>query len=202
MKEEDTGGRSDDPVRMYLREMGNVELLSREGEIEIAKRIEQGREMMISSLCESPMIMREIVAWRDEIEAGSLLLRDIIDIDATMGADPEGKPVMGADGARSQPKAESYVEETAEEEEEEEVEEVKEEAELEDEEDDEELADEELAEEEEEAAKAPEEPEEEEEDAGVMSLHRHGSGAEAEDTQGSTSSRTSARRCATSRKSA
>ena len=79
-------GRSDDPVRMYLREMGNVELLSREGEIEIAKRIEAGRETVISALCECPLVMKEILSWRDELDAGTMLLRDIIDLDATYGA--------------------------------------------------------------------------------------------------------------------
>ncbi len=90
------GGRSDDPVRMYLREMGNVELLSRDGEIEIAKRIEAGREMIISSLCESPMVMQEILSWRDDLASGVLLLRDVIDLDAAYGADAEGKPVFAA----------------------------------------------------------------------------------------------------------
>ena len=79
-------GRSDDPVRMYLREMGGVELLSREGEIEIAKRIEAGREVVISALCECPMAMKEILSWRDELDAGTVLLREIIDLDATYGA--------------------------------------------------------------------------------------------------------------------
>ena len=90
------GGRSDDPVRMYLREMGTVELLSRDGEIEIAKRIEAGREMIISSLCESPMVMKEILSWRDDLASGALLLRDVIDLDAAYGADPDGKPVFAA----------------------------------------------------------------------------------------------------------
>ena len=85
----DSHGRSDDPVRMYLREMGNVELLSREGEIEIAKRIEEGRETMITALCETPFAMREILSWRDELSAGNILLRDIIDLDATFGAGEE-----------------------------------------------------------------------------------------------------------------
>ena len=89
-----TGGRSDDPVRMYLREMGTVELLSRDGEIEIAKCIEAGREMIISSLCESPMVMKEILSWRDDLASGALLLRDVIDLDAAYGADPDGKPVF------------------------------------------------------------------------------------------------------------
>jgi RNA polymerase primary sigma factor len=82
-------GRSDDPVRMYLREMGNVELLSREGEIEIAKRIESGRETVISALTECPLVMKEILSWRDDLDAGSMLLRDIIDLDATYGAGAE-----------------------------------------------------------------------------------------------------------------
>ncbi len=82
----DNYGRSDDPVRMYLREMGNVELLSRDGEIEIAKRIEEGREMMIGSLCETPVVINEIMHWRDELVNGTLLLRDIVDLDATLGS--------------------------------------------------------------------------------------------------------------------
>ncbi|MFO0388607.1 MAG: RNA polymerase sigma factor RpoD [Alphaproteobacteria bacterium] len=79
----ENAGRSDDPVRMYLREMGNVELLSREGEIEIAKRIESGRETVISALTECPLVMKEILTWRDDLDAGTLLLRDVIDLDAT-----------------------------------------------------------------------------------------------------------------------
>jgi RNA polymerase primary sigma factor len=90
-KEEESYGRSDDPVRMYLREMGNVELLSREGEIEIAKRIENGREMIISSLCESPTVMHTILGWRDRLAAGEMLLREVIDLDATYGAGTEDK---------------------------------------------------------------------------------------------------------------
>ena len=85
-KPEENYGRSDDPVRMYLREMGNVELLSREGEIEIAKRIESGREMVISSLCESPTVMHMILGWRDRLANGEMLLREMIDLDATYGA--------------------------------------------------------------------------------------------------------------------
>ncbi|HYM03423.1 MAG TPA: sigma-70 family RNA polymerase sigma factor, partial [Stellaceae bacterium] len=79
-------GRTDDPVRMYLREMGSVELLSREGEIAIAKRIEAGREMMIGGLCESPLTMRALIGWRDALTEGKILLRDIIDLDATYGS--------------------------------------------------------------------------------------------------------------------
>jgi len=76
-------GRTDDPVRMYLREMGSIELLSREGEIEIAKRIEAGRNMVLEALCESPLTMRAVIGWRDAIRDGRVLLRDIIDLDAT-----------------------------------------------------------------------------------------------------------------------
>ncbi len=81
--DDDDIGRTDDPVRMYLREMGSVELLSREGEIAIAKRIEAGREMMIGGICESPLTVRALVLWRDALEEGKMLLRDIIDLDAT-----------------------------------------------------------------------------------------------------------------------
>jgi RNA polymerase primary sigma factor len=79
-------GRTDDPVRMYLREMGSVELLSREGEIAIAKRIEAGREMMIGGICENPLTIRAIIGWRDALNEGKMLLRDIIDLDATYGS--------------------------------------------------------------------------------------------------------------------
>ncbi len=84
-------GRTDDPVRMYLREMGSVELLSREGEIAIAKRIEAGRDMMIGGLCESPLTFRAIIAWHDALKAGRMLLRDIVDLEATQGG-PAGPP--------------------------------------------------------------------------------------------------------------
>ena len=84
--------RTDDPVRMYLREMGTVELLSREGEIAIAKRIEAGREAMISGLCESPLSFQAIIIWRDELNEGKILLRDIIDLEATY-AGPDAKKV-------------------------------------------------------------------------------------------------------------
>ena len=82
--------RTDDPVRMYLREMGSVELLSREGEIAIAKRIEAGRETMIEGLCESPLTFQAIIIWRDQLAAGEILLRDIIDLEATY-AGPDAK---------------------------------------------------------------------------------------------------------------
>ncbi|MFA5119908.1 RNA polymerase sigma factor RpoD [Zavarzinia sp.] len=88
--------RTDDPVRMYLREMGSVELLSREGEIAIAKRIEAGRETMIDGLCESPLTFQAMIGWRDELLAGKVLLRDVIDLDATYGAGP-GEGNGGAD---------------------------------------------------------------------------------------------------------
>jgi RNA polymerase primary sigma factor len=81
----ETAGRTDDPVRMYLREMGSVELLSREGEIAIAKRIEAGRDMMIGGLCESPLTFRAIVAWHESLKTGKILLRDVIDLEATQG---------------------------------------------------------------------------------------------------------------------
>src|SRR5206468_8079242 len=79
-------GRTDDPVRMYLREMGSVELLSREGEIAIAKRIEAGRDMMIGGIAQSPLTYRALVEWRDRLAAGQMLLREIIDLDATYGS--------------------------------------------------------------------------------------------------------------------
>ena len=87
-------GRTDDPVRMYLREMGIVELLSREGEIAIAKRIEAGRDMMVGGLCESPLTFRAIITWHDSLKAGRMLLRDIIDLEATQGGPKEaaGEP--------------------------------------------------------------------------------------------------------------
>jgi RNA polymerase primary sigma factor len=89
---EEPAGRTDDPVRMYLREMSSVELLSREGEIAIAKRIEAGREAMMAGLCESPLTFQAIIVWRDELNEGKVLLRDIIDLDATY-AGPDTKAV-------------------------------------------------------------------------------------------------------------
>src|SRR3954453_1228974 len=92
--------RIDDPVRQYLREMGSVELLSREGEIAIAKRIEAGREVMIAGLCESPLTFQAIIIWRDELNEGKVFLRDIIDLEATYaGPDAKGMPApVGPDG--------------------------------------------------------------------------------------------------------
>jgi RNA polymerase primary sigma factor len=91
--------RTDDPVRMYLREMGSVELLSREGEIAIAKRIEAGREAMIAGLCESPLTFQAIIIWRDELNDAKILLRDIIDLEATYeGPEAKAPPPLNAEG--------------------------------------------------------------------------------------------------------
>jgi len=94
--------RTDDPVRMYLREMGSVELLSREGEIAIAKRIEAGRNTMILGLCESPLTFQAITIWREELLSEDILLRDVIDLEATFGnqMDEDGvEPVIDSTGA-------------------------------------------------------------------------------------------------------
>src|SRR5580700_3430608 len=109
VKKSEPGERTDDPVRMYLREMGTVELLSREGEIAIAKRIEAGREAMIAGLCESPLTFQAIIIWRDELNEGKIFLRDIIDLEATY-AGPDAKnnlnPALAAPvGADGQPLA-------------------------------------------------------------------------------------------------
>src|SRR5262249_42057257 len=93
--------RTNDPVRLYLRDMASVELLSREGEIAIAKRIEAGREATIAGLCESPLTFQAIIIWRDELNDGKVLLRDIIDLDATYaGPDANALPTpeIGPDG--------------------------------------------------------------------------------------------------------
>jgi RNA polymerase primary sigma factor len=100
--------RTDDPVRMYLREMGSVELLSREGEIAIAKRIEAGREAMIAGLCESPLTFQAIIIWRDELNEGRVFLRDIIDLEATY-AGPDAKAMPGMPGAPVAPGAPGAV---------------------------------------------------------------------------------------------
>ena len=94
--------RTDDPVRMYLREMGSVELLSREGEIAIAKRIEAGREATIAGLCESPLTFQAIIIWRDELNDGKVFLRDIIDLEATY-AGPDAKAMPAPTGPDGQP---------------------------------------------------------------------------------------------------
>ena len=86
---DDDTGRTDDPVRMYLREMGAVELLSREGEIAIAKRIEAGRELMIGGICESPLAIESMIAWYQALQAGDILLREVIDLDTTYNQDPD-----------------------------------------------------------------------------------------------------------------
>ncbi|MBB4197349.1 RNA polymerase sigma factor RpoD [Rhodoblastus sphagnicola] len=102
--------RTDDPVRMYLREMGSVELLSREGEIAIAKRIEAGREAMIAGLCESPLTFQAIIIWRDELVENKVLLREIIDLEATY-AGPEGRG--GTSGEEETEEAEGEAPATA-----------------------------------------------------------------------------------------
>jgi RNA polymerase primary sigma factor len=109
--------RTDDPVRMYLREMGSVELLSREGEIAIAKRIEAGRDAMISGLCESALTFEAIMVWRDELENNRILLREVIDLDATYGVlnpssvpgaeQPEGEEDEAEDKPAAEEKPES-----------------------------------------------------------------------------------------------
>src|SRR5712691_11505946 len=118
VKKSEPGERTDDPVRMYLREMGTVELLSREGEIAIAKRIEAGREAMIAGLCESPLTFQAIIIWRAELNEGKIFLRDIIDLEATyagpdaknnmnpalIGAPvgPDGQPVVNGEGGAAE----------------------------------------------------------------------------------------------------
>ena len=103
--------RTDDPVRMYLREMGSVELLSREGEIAIAKRIEAGRNTMIAGLCESPLTFQAITIWRDELLSEEILLRDVIDLEATFGrgmdedGEDEVEPVAETIESEAQPEA-------------------------------------------------------------------------------------------------
>jgi len=110
-------GRTDDPVRLYLREMGTVELLSREGEIAIAKRIEAGREMMIGGICESPLTIQAILGWHDALNDGKMLLRDIIDLEATYGGAPTNESDMLGEGASAEPAAEEVEEEKPENEE-------------------------------------------------------------------------------------
>src|SRR5581483_7872392 len=108
VKKSEPGERTDDPVRMYLREMGTVELLSREGEIAIAKRIEAGREAMIAGLCESPLTFQAIIIWRDELNEGKIFLRDIIDLEATY-AGPDAKNNPGIVGAAVGPDGQPIV---------------------------------------------------------------------------------------------
>jgi len=107
----DSLGRTDDPVRMYLREMGTVELLSREGEIAIAKRIEAGRDMMIGGLCESPLTFKAIITWHDQLKAARMLLRDIVDLEATQGAGAPPEVPEGVEGEAAAAAFEEPVEE-------------------------------------------------------------------------------------------
>ncbi|MGF1651438.1 MAG: sigma-70 family RNA polymerase sigma factor, partial [Hyphomicrobiaceae bacterium] len=100
--------RTDDPVRMYLREMGTIELLSREGEIEIAKRIEAGRNSVLEALCESPLTMQAIIGWRDKILSGEALLREVIDLDATYGGGPQDADAL--EGGETSGEAEGQAE--------------------------------------------------------------------------------------------
>lgn len=114
---DDDTGRTDDPVRMYLREMGTVELLSREGEIAIAKRIEAGRETMIGGICESPLAIESIIAWYDALQKGDILLREVIDLEATYGGDNafdgsgDGTPAIPAEKPAPSPKEKPKKEE-------------------------------------------------------------------------------------------
>src|SRR6202012_1286566 len=108
VKKSEPGERTDDPVRMYLREMGTVELLSREGEIAIAKRIEAGREAMIAGLCESPLPFQAIIIWRNDLNEEKIFLRDIIDLEATY-AGPDAKNNPGIVGAAVGPDGQPIV---------------------------------------------------------------------------------------------
>ena len=109
-------GRTDDPVRMYLREMGTIELLSREGEIEIAKRIEAGRNTVLEALCESPLTMRAIISWRDAIGEGKVLLRDVIDLEATYVAEPQSEDSSATKSEDAEEPAEAEGDESEDEE--------------------------------------------------------------------------------------
>ncbi len=100
--------RTNDPVRMYLREMGSVELLSREGEIAVTKRIEAGREAMIAGLCESPLTFQAVIIWRDELNNGKVFLRDVIDLEATY-AGPDAKAMPALSVPAAQPEGEAIV---------------------------------------------------------------------------------------------
>jgi RNA polymerase primary sigma factor len=113
-KPSDELGRTDDPVRLYLREMGSVELLSREGEIAIAKRIEAGREMMIGSICESPLTIQAILSWHDALNEGRMLMRDIIDLEATYGGGPASEAEMLGEGSAAEPAEEPETPESEE----------------------------------------------------------------------------------------
>jgi len=108
--DEEDIGRTDDPVRMYLREMGSVELLSREGEIAIAKRIEAGREMMIGGICESPLTMRALIEWRNALNDSKMLLRDVIDLDATYGSAGAERAAQATEAGAEEEEAETAEE--------------------------------------------------------------------------------------------
>src|ERR1700754_2820965 len=104
--------RTDDPVRMYLREMGSVELLSREGEIAVAKRTEAGRDTMIRGLCESALTFEAIMVWREELEGGRILLREVIDLEQTYGGqNPQGEAAPPAEADPEEAEAEADGEE-------------------------------------------------------------------------------------------
>ncbi|MDJ0611144.1 MAG: RNA polymerase sigma factor RpoD [Kiloniellales bacterium] len=107
-------GRTDDPVRMYLREMGSVELLSREGEIAIAKRIEAGREKMIGGICESPLTLMALMSWRQALIENQILLRDIIDLDATYGGGPNDEDIAKEESGEADEEAEAEAAKSAE----------------------------------------------------------------------------------------
>jgi RNA polymerase primary sigma factor len=106
------GERGDDPLRMYLRDMGTVELLSRAGEIAIFKRIEAGREAMITSLCESPLTFQAIIIWRDQLNEEKVFLRDIIDLEATY-AGPDAEAMQAAVGSDGEPMPADFLRQTA-----------------------------------------------------------------------------------------
>ena len=111
----DDTGRTDDPVRMYLREMGTVELLSREGEIAIAKRIEAGKEMMISGICESPLAIESLIAWYQSLQNEEILLREIVDLEAMYNTDDPEAVGEGEDGEEGADDAAEVSEDDAEE---------------------------------------------------------------------------------------
>ena len=113
--EEKKTDKSDDPIRMYLREMGGVELLSREGEIAIAKRIEAGKDVMINALTQSPLVAKKIYEWKEKIESSELLVRDIVDIDSTyedFEASNEEKEKIKAEAKIKKNKEEGKAQET------------------------------------------------------------------------------------------
>lgn len=106
----DDTGRTEDPVRMYLREMGAVDLLSREGEIAIAKRIEAGRDLMISGICESPLAIESLIAWYRALQGGDILLREVIDLEATYSADSESEAEAESENDDEAPESDGAAE--------------------------------------------------------------------------------------------